>query len=112
MRSVLAAYEADVEAFGGLAERTKADDIGKLRLIERSFGDFPLGALSAKQTRGAFKSWRNELALKSKRQADYAWSVLESRIGLGARKRTHRHEPLHQGWPALPWKPCRQGLDR
>jgi Phage integrase family len=37
MRSVLAAYEADVEAFGGLAERTKADYIGKLRLIERSF---------------------------------------------------------------------------
>jgi hypothetical protein len=35
MRSVLAAYEADVEAFGGLAERTKADYNGKLRLIER-----------------------------------------------------------------------------
>ena len=43
MRSVLAAYEADVEAFGGLAERTKVDYIGKLRLIERSFGDFPSG---------------------------------------------------------------------
>ena len=83
LRSVLVAYESDVEAFGGLAERTKDDYLGKLRLIERSFGDFPLGALSDKRTRGMFKSWRNELAQKSKRQADYAWSVLSLVLAWG-----------------------------
>jgi integrase len=76
LKSVLAAYEADEEAFGSLAERTKADYIGKLRLIEKSFGNFPLGALPDRRTRGVFKSWRNELAKRSKRQADYAWTVL------------------------------------
>jgi hypothetical protein len=34
---VLTTYEADVEAFGLLAARTKADYIGKLKLIEKAF---------------------------------------------------------------------------
>jgi hypothetical protein len=41
-------------------------------LIEREFGDFPLAALTDKRTRGEFLAWRDRLALKSKRRADYA----------------------------------------
>jgi integrase len=62
--------------FRTLGERTKADYIKQIKIIERNFGDFPLKALAAKTARGEFKDWRDKLALKSARQADYAWTVL------------------------------------
>ena len=68
-------YQQSAE-FRGLRERTKADYIKQIKLIETEFGDFPLKALSARETRGVFMDWRDRLALKSARQADYAWTVL------------------------------------
>jgi hypothetical protein len=44
--------------------------------IEPEYSDFPLSALTDKRTRGIFMEWRDRLALKSRRQADYAWTVL------------------------------------
>ena len=48
----------------------------QIKIIEKEFGDFPLKALAARETRGVFMDWRDRLALKSVRQADYAWTVL------------------------------------
>jgi integrase len=62
--------------FRTLRERTKADYIKQIKLIEQQFGDFPQKALEARETRGVFMDWRDKLALKSLRQADYAWTVL------------------------------------
>lgn len=62
--------------FRTLRERTKADYIKQIKLIEQEFGDFPQKALAARETRGVFMDWRDKLALKSLRQADYAWTVL------------------------------------
>ena len=45
-------------------------------LLEAKFGDFPLSAMPDVRTRGIFKDWRDELAKSSRRQADYAWTVL------------------------------------
>ena len=45
------------------------------RRIEAEFGDFPLSALTDRRTRGIFLAWRDKLAAKSRRQADYAWSA-------------------------------------
>jgi hypothetical protein len=59
-----------------LRPRTRADHIIQIKTIERDLGDFPLKALSARETRGVFLDWRDKLALKSRRQADYAWQVL------------------------------------
>lgn len=64
------------QAFLGLRERTRTDYSRMLDQIETKFGDFPLRALPATETRGVFLDWRDELALKSKRQADYAFTVL------------------------------------
>jgi integrase len=75
MLSVLRAYEASQE-FRGLVDRTRDDYAGKLRLIEAKYGSFPLAALTNPGARGHFKGWRDELAVSSLRQADYAWSVL------------------------------------
>jgi integrase len=72
--SVLQAYQASGE-FHGLAARTRIDYVEKIKVIEAEFGDFPLSALTDRRTRGIFKTWRDKLATKSRRQADYAWQV-------------------------------------
>lgn len=72
---VLHAYQQSQD-FLGLADRTRSDYVGKIKLIERKFGDFPLGALTDRRTRGVFMAWRDELATASRRQADYSWTVL------------------------------------
>jgi integrase len=73
--SVLQGYQTSGE-FLGRAERTQADYIKHIRAIEREFGDFPLSALTDRRTRGIFMAWRDKLANSSRRQADYAWTVL------------------------------------
>jgi integrase len=73
--SLLQGYQQSQD-FLGLRERTRADYIGLITKIEQKFGDAPLKALADPRTRGIFMDWRDELALRSKRQADYAWTVL------------------------------------
>ena len=75
LQALLNGYQAS-QAFLGLRERTRKDYIGQIKIIETDFGDFPLKALAARETRGVFMDWRDKLALKSVRQADYAWTVL------------------------------------
>ena len=62
--------------FLDLRERTRADYVKQIAKIEQRLGDCPQKALADPRTRGVFLDWRDELALKSKRQADYAWTVL------------------------------------
>ncbi len=73
--SLLQGYQKS-DKFLGLRERTRADYIKQIMKIEQKFGDCPIKALSDPRTRGVFLDWRDDLALKSKRQADYAWTVL------------------------------------
>jgi integrase len=75
LQSVIGSYQASQD-FLTLAPRTQADYKKQSGLIEQEFGDFPLKALDARETRGVFMDWRDKLALKSQRQADYAWTVL------------------------------------
>jgi hypothetical protein len=46
-----------------LRPRTRADYIKQIKLIEQEFGDFPIKALGARETRGLFLDWRDKLAL-------------------------------------------------
>jgi len=73
--SVLQGYQASAE-FRDLAPRTCRDYARLIKLIEGEFGTFPLSALKDRRCRGEFLSWRDHLALRSCRQADYAWIVL------------------------------------
>jgi integrase len=74
--SLLQRYQAS-DDFRCLGDRTRKDYVGIIRkVIEPEFSDFPLSALSDKRSRGIFLDWRDRLALKSRRQADYAWTVL------------------------------------
>jgi integrase len=69
--------------FAGLAARTRADYIKHIKAIEKEFGDFPLSALTDRRTRGIFMAWRDRLAARSRRQADYAWQVLARVLSWG-----------------------------
>jgi integrase len=62
--------------FTTLRPRTRADYVRQIKLIEREFGNFPIKALAARESRGVFLDWRDKLAVKSARQADYAFTVL------------------------------------
>lgn len=73
--SIMRAYQESGE-FLNLAPRTRADYAKQVEKIEADFEDFPLSALSDRRTRGEFLAWRDRLAIKSKRQADYAYCVL------------------------------------
>jgi hypothetical protein len=72
---LLHGYQASSE-FAGLRERTRADYVKQIKLIEVAFGDMPLTALNARGARAEFMAWRDQLAIGSRRQADYAWTVL------------------------------------
>ena len=74
--SVLVAFEQSGE-FAKLAPRTQSDYRKIIdKKIAPEFGDMLLAALIDKRARGAFKEWRDRLALSSPRQADYAWVIL------------------------------------
>lgn len=64
--------------FTDLGARTRADYIRKIKIIEREFGTLPIAALSDPRVRGEFLEWRDRLAKSSRRQADYAWTVLQA----------------------------------
>jgi integrase len=64
------------DAFLSLRERTQADYIRQIVKIERRFAAFPIPGLQDRRARGIFLAWRDDLARRSRRQADYAWTVL------------------------------------
>jgi integrase len=62
--------------FAALAPRTQKDYSKHLLGLEAEFGDLPLEALSDRRARGDILAWRDRLAAKSRRQADYAFAIL------------------------------------
>jgi integrase len=73
--SILQGFQVSGE-FTGRSDLTKKDYIRHIKAIEAEFGDLPLSALTDRRVRGDFMAWRDRLALRSRRQADYAWIVL------------------------------------
>lgn len=73
--SILRSYQ-ESQKFKDLAERTRRDYVRMIKKIEAEYGDFPIVALSDPRTRGEFLSWRDRMSDQSRRQADYALSVL------------------------------------
>ena len=90
--------------------RTRADYVKKIKVIEAEFGDFPLTALADRRTRGEFMAWRDKLALRSRRQADYAWQVL-ARVLSWAMDRGIVAETPAPRRTALPRLTCGQSMD-
>ena len=96
LQSILQRYQAASE-FTDLAERTRRDYALQIKLIEKRFGDFPLAALTDKRARGIFREWRDQLAVASRRQADYAWSVLARVLSWGLDRGLVSANPCEKG---------------
>lgn len=68
----------DTPKWSGLSERTRRDYIGHIKKIETKFGDFPIAALPDRRARAEFLTWRDKMAQKSRRQADYVFATFAS----------------------------------
>lgn len=75
LQALITAYQ-QTPAFTELADATRKGYVRHIRQIEAEFGDMPIKALADPRVRGEFLDWRDRLGLKSKRSADYAFSVL------------------------------------
>ena len=94
--SVLQKYQASKEFPASLIENA-AHYVGKIKIIEREFGDFPLAAMTDPRTRGIFKAWRDRFAINSRRQADYAWVVLARVLSWGTDRGMIAANPCERG---------------
>src|SRR5262249_10798963 len=94
--SILRTYQAS-EDFRLLADRPRAAYGAKIKLIKIRFGDFPLAALTDRRARGEFMAWRDKLAISSRRQADYAWTVLARILSWGLNRGLVAANPCEKG---------------
>ena len=65
--------------------------------IEQRFADMPVKALADPRTRGILLDWRDELAVASKRQADYAWVVLSKILSVAKDRGRITVNPCERG---------------
>lgn len=96
LKSVILRYQDSAE-FGQLAERTKADYRKHLDAIELEFGSFPIAGLTNKRSRVIFSEWKDGLAKKSLRQADYAWTVFARCLSWALARGMVDANPLERG---------------
>lgn len=100
LHSLIAVFKGSTE-FDELAPRTQSDYGKLIKVIETEFGDFPLATLSDPETvaqaRGEFKAWRDRWAKRSKRQADYAWTVLARIFSIGKDRGKVSVNPCEKG---------------
>lgn len=75
LQEVINAYQAS-PAFTGLSDATRNGYARRLPAIEAEFGDMPIKALEDKRVRGEFLDWRDRIAAKSPREADYHMAIL------------------------------------
>ena len=83
--------------FSLLAPRTQKDYSKLLLTLEREFGDMPLAALEDPRTRGEIQAWRDRLAAKSRRQADYAHAVLARTLSWARNRGLATVNPCERG---------------
>lgn len=92
LQSLLDKYQASTD-FTLLAPRTRNDYAKIVMQIEATFSSFPLAATADKRSRGVFLEWRDKLAQKSLRHADYAFSVLARAMSWGVNRGIIQHNP-------------------
>lgn len=96
LKAVIMRYEDGAE-FAQLAPRTREDYLRHLDAIEREFGTFPLEGLASKRARVIFSEWKDGLARRSLRQADYAWTVFARCLSWAMKRGLVDANPLERG---------------
>lgn len=93
---VISRFE-DSADFGHLMPRTQADYLKHLDAIEREFGTFPIVGLKERRARVIFSEWKDQLAKRSLRQADYAWAVFARCLSWALKRGLVDANPLERG---------------
>jgi len=96
LKAVILRYQ-DSADFAQLAERTRDDYRKHLDAIETEFGSFPIAGLTNKRARVIFSEWKDVLAKKSLRQADYAWAVFARCLSWALKRGLVDVNPLERG---------------
>jgi integrase len=96
LSTVISAYR-NSDAFLGRAERTRTDYEKYLKVIAKEFGDFPLAGLAEREARAVFLRWRDEVAKRSRRMADYGWSILALVLSWGVENCLVPANPCEKG---------------
>jgi integrase len=97
LQSLIDYFQTTTEFTKDISDRTRSDYIKQIEIIERKFGDFPIAALADRRSRGDFKEWRDELAKRSRRQADYAWTVLARILSIAVDRGKIKDNPCARG---------------
>ncbi|TCJ39095.1 tyrosine-type recombinase/integrase [Parafrankia sp. BMG5.11] len=93
--------------FSALAPRTQKDYSRHLLALEKEFGDLPLVALEDRRVRGDIHGWRDRLAAKSRRQADYAFAILARTLSWAKNRGMVTVNPCERGGRV--YRPDRSG---
>jgi integrase len=75
LQEVFNAYEHS-QSFTTLSDATRQGYARRLPAIAAEFGDMPIKALTDTRVRGEFLDWRDKIAAKSPREADYHLAIL------------------------------------
>ncbi|MFN7224436.1 MAG: tyrosine-type recombinase/integrase [Paracoccaceae bacterium] len=95
LQSLINAYQR-APAFTDLMPGTQADYARRIRKIETAFGDMPLAAIADPRVRGEFLQWRDDLAAKGPREADYCFAVLARVLSWAHDRRTIPTNPCER----------------
>lgn len=96
LKGVITRFQDSAE-FGILSERTRVDYRKHLDAVEREFGTFPIQGLTSKRARAIFSEWKDHLARRSLRQADYAWTVFARCLSWALKRGLIDANPLQRG---------------
>ncbi len=96
LKAVILRYQDSAE-FAQLAPRTRDDYRRHLDAIEGEFGTFPVEGLQSKRARVIFSEWKDGLAKRSLRQADYAWTILARCLSWALKRGLVDANPLERG---------------
>lgn len=91
---ILESYENSSKFTQQLAPRSQREYTAKLRLIANKWGDLPLSALTDPAIKSDLHDWREELAQKSLRQADYTIQVMSAALSWALRYGKVEANPL------------------
>lgn len=75
LRAAIDAYLSSADHLA-LSERSRKDYAAHARHIDAEFGDMPIKLLLDRRARGEFLAWRDRIAVKSRRNADYRFAIL------------------------------------
>ena len=95
LQAVITAYQKSPD-FTSLADATRKGYVRRIRQIEAAFGDLPIRALANPAVRGVMLEWRDGIAMKSPREADYCAVILQAILSWAWNRRTIPAHPFER----------------